>query len=309
MKKIFITGEEGTIPSALKKIITNVRENEFELIDYPKKYKTYKSFEVRDFELDFTSEYFEACIKKDRPDIIIHSGAFVGTDYCQNYQAETARSNVYGTKNIVDICNKYDIKLVYLSTTAIFDINDYSKRTPITEKTNINPQTYYGITKYAAELIVKNECKTDKMIVRPVFGFSEFPHDLHSALTKAIYASVNNKPLTILLDKQIRKSYTHVKNIASAIIALISDERWHEEFNIGKHYKKANNWFELIDIIESFGVKFGDKIKFIPKLDYLHWHNIDNTKIRDYFNDDTFEQDIASVIQSVQNTNIKPYWL
>lgn len=308
MKKIFITGEEGVIPKFMTKIIND--SDSFCVVEYPMTLKTHNSFAIRNYELDFTSNNFEACIKANKPDIIIHSGAYVGTDFCANATKEACLSNVYGTKNIVDICNKYDIDLVYLSTTAIFDPESYSQAYPITENSRINPKTYYGITKYAGELTVRNECKTKWLVVRPVFGFSEFPHDLHSALTKYIYALYNDVELTILLDKKINKSYTHAKNIAACILNIVKDEKWYSCFNIGKHYLHSRNWYSMFAIFESLGLTISNKITFIPDKDYLHWHNIDNSKVREYFTDNTFVDDVSNVIDSVkENSNIKPYWL
>jgi len=309
MKKIFITGESGVIPKHLAEIIK--KSNEYELVEYPDSIKTHNSFKIRKNELDFTSKIFENAISTDRPDLIIHSGAFVGTDFCQDSRDKACISNVFGTKNIVDVCNKHDIDLLYLSTTAIFDTQDYSLSKPITEKTKINPQTFYGITKYAGELTVKNECRTAWNVVRPVFGFSEYPHDLHSALTKYIYASYTDSELEILLDKNIKKSYTHAKNIAQAIFNIIKADTRKECFNIGKNHTDSLNWFEMFEIFNQFGINTETtKIKFDKTKDYLHYHNIDNSKVSEYFNDDTFVDDVKNVIESVKrNFNVTPYWI
>ena len=308
MKKVFVTGESGVIP---KYIIKNAAKFDFEIVNNKvNEFQTFQAFECREKEIDFTNTLFEQAIKKYKPEIIIHSGAFVGTDYCQNKQLDCTISNVYGTKNIVDICNKYNIKLVYFSTTAIFDTNDYSVSKPITEKTKINPKTFYGITKYAGELIVKNECKTKNIIIRPVFGFSEFPHDLHSALTKVIYSSVYDLKLEVLLNKKISKSYIHAENIANCVLRILNNQLYGEIFNVGKNYNYAKNWFQMFDIIESFGLKISDKIDFNEKEDYLHWHNINNDKISDFWYEEReFETDVKNVIESCKNSTIKPYWL
>lgn len=308
MKKVFITGEAGVIPKHLTEILN--LGCDFKVIEYPASMKTHNSFSIRENELDFTSKHFEDCIRMETPDIIIHSGAYVGTDFCDNSQQAACVSNVFGTKNVVDICNKYGIDLIYLSTTAIFDPKHYGPMMPITEFTKINPQTYYGITKYAGELTVVNECKTKWLVVRPVFGFSEFPHDLHSALTKYIYASINNVDLTILLNKGTDKSYTHARNIAKTICNLMKDGKWLDTFNIGKNFTQSMNWNEMITIFELFDIGKGKKINFIPEKDYLHYHNINNAKVSDYFTDDSFVKDIGNVVDSVkQNKHIKPYWI
>jgi len=322
MKKIFITGESGTIPLAIQKIIAT-NKWPFEVINrqIPDRqlvaYKSHQSFSIRQPEIDFTNlEGFNHLFED--VEIIIHSGAYVGTDFCKANPSEAIRTNVEGTKNIVDICNKFNIKLVYYSTTAIFDPNDYGYDNPITEYTRINPQTLYGITKYAGEMIVKRLCKTPKLILRPVFGFGDYPEDLHSALTKVIYTVLKpeSNQLNVLLDQKICKSYTRVENIALATLSLMISDVWNREINVGTHYSDAKNWDELFEIIQKTCPQKLDfsKINFDGTQDYLHYHNIDNSKLLKWVPDFNFyyklEDGILSTIKSViNNSNIKPYWM
>lgn len=326
--KIFITGESGTIPLAIQDQVAKNYFKEFEIVNrqIPDRqlanHKAHQSFKIRQPEIDFTDRLTLDVLSNDfnlfkDVEVIIHSGAFVGTDFCNSNPNEAIRTNVEGTRNIVEICNKFGINLVYLSTTAIFDPKDYSQFKPITEETHINPQTLYGITKYAGEMIVRQLCQTPKLIVRPVFGFGNYPEDLHSALTKSIYTLLQPQDtiLQILLDKSCNKSYTRVENIAYAILELISRVVWNTTINIGTDYTDSKNWFELFSIIQeqcSQKLDFS-RIKFDKSKDYLHYHNIDNIELRSYIGS-KFEQihlydGIADTIKSVINSSMKPYWL
>ncbi len=343
MKNIFITGESGTIPIAIQKI---VNDNKNELIaiansqlndnfDYDK-YKTHQSFKIRKPEIDFLDREKLFKIFKEKFNSyteithVIHSGAYVGTDFCSANPLDAIRTNVEGTKNIVDICNEFNIKLIYFSTTAIFDPKDYSEDKPITEHTKIDPQTLYGITKYAGEMIVEKECKVPFTIVRPVFGFSDYPDDLHSALTKVIYNTIynlknnTNIKLNVLLNRNIKKSYTRVENIAQCVLDIIKHDYFNKVFNVGINYKEATNWdwmFFLIEqeIYRQFNSKYehyqiNDKFNIIfhHQKDYLHYHNIDDAKLFKYglsFKND-LELGIEKTVKScIENIDIKPYWI
>jgi nucleoside-diphosphate-sugar epimerase len=322
MKKIFITGESGTIPLAIQKIIA-MKKWPFEVINrqIPDRqlvaYKSHQNFIIRQPEIDFTNLDGFNHLFED-VEIIIHSGAYVGTDFCKAKPTEAIRTNIEGTKNIVDICNKFGIKLIYYSTTAIFDPDDYGDGSPITENTRINPQTLYGITKCAGEMIVKRLCKTPKLILRPVFGFGDYPEDLHSALTKVIYTTLQpeSSQLNVLLDPKIRKSYTRVENIALATLSLMISNIWNQEINVGINHTEAKNWDELFEIIQKACPQKLDfsKIHFDGTQDYLHYHNIDNSKLSKWVPDFDFYHElkdgISSTIKSViNNSNIKPYWM
>jgi dTDP-4-dehydrorhamnose reductase len=341
---IFITGESGTIPKAMQndellkifnfKIINHQQHDPFKI----KTLKTHKSFKVREPELDFLNKelLFSKEMEKvwENTDVIIHSGAFVGTDYCNASTNLAIRTNVEGTQNIVEIANKFNIKLAYLSTTAIFDTNDYSEYKLITEQTKINPKTLYGITKYAGEQIVEKTCKTDKLIIRPVFGYSNYPDDLHSALTKFIYVKLYNLiknpimplKLNILLNKNIEKTYTHVKNLAYLIFKILKLNYWNDAFNIGDNVENSANWYQLNSIINNLvynklNIKLSDDdfsdVNFIENEDYLHWHNISTIKLQrmglfNNFNNNyiSLENGIEQVIDSViKNIDQIPYWI
>ena len=306
MNNIFITGESGTIPLEIEKqVLTNKKFNivncQFEDKDSIKKYKKHRSFSVREPEIDFLDRdllFNKLDFIWKKTDIIIHSGAFVGTDFCQQDQQGAIRTNIEGTQNIVDICNKYNIRLMYFSTTAIFDPEDYSNSKPILELTNIRPRTIYGITKYAGEQIVDMLCETDKMIIRPVFGFGNHPEDLHSALIKVInilYYNhfVGSKTIDVLLDTNIEKSYIRVENLAKMALKLIENNAWNESINIGEPQYNSFNWKQLFEKIrEQYSQLIGDKdfinsihldnnsVNFIGSLDYLHYHNICDDKLR-----------------------------
>lgn len=328
-KGIFISGESGVIPLALQKILSS-HEDYYVVNDQKidpfgiKGLKKHQSFSIREKELDFTDRdlLFSDDLKEmwENTSIIIHSGAFVGTDYCAHRPQDAIKVNVEGTFNLVEIAKKYDIKFIYFSTTAIFDPSDYNSFKPITEQTKIKPQTLYGITKYAGEQIVDrlfDEYRS--MVIRPVFGFSNYPDDLHSALTKYIYVMTQNihfdgdLTLDILLDPKIGKNYTRVENIAQAVIQLIENDAWGYKINVGDAWEVRKDWFEMKKII--FGNTAKEKgINFIPSADYLHYHNIDNSlmlniigEIKNYI---TFEQGVQDVYKSViENLGVKPYWI
>jgi dTDP-4-dehydrorhamnose reductase len=345
---IFVSGESGTIPMQVQYLASNfgfkVINTQLEKNDLIAK-KHHQSFKVRRPELDFLDRnllFLELADMWRNVDVIIHSGAFVGTDFCSSDPSLAIRTNVEGTQNIVEISNKYEIPLVYLSTTAILDPSKYGPHDPMDEMTEINPQTLYGITKYAGELIVQNTCENERLILRPVFGFGNYPDDLHSALTKVIYVvykkiiQKTDDTLLVLLNPDINKSYTRVENIATCILKMIHkfwEDRDHVfdclTYNIGEHYVKSKDWEQLFEIISyNFEIRkicpakevralIEKTVYFAPEKDYLHYHNMNDAKLKgldldfDKFqNYLSLDRGISMTIDSViQNVEMQPYWL
>lgn len=88
-------------------------------------------------------------------DTVIHLAAFTDTNAAWAQRGDRTglcyRLNVDGTRNIVDLCRKYNKYLIFISTDFVFD---GTKTTPYTETDTPNPIEWYGQTKYEAEQIV-----------------------------------------------------------------------------------------------------------------------------------------------------------
>jgi|TARA_B110000438_G_scaffold231985_1_gene227511 dTDP-4-dehydrorhamnose reductase len=91
-------------------------------------------------------------IEKTNPELIIICNALTGVDLCEENPSLTNSINVKGTQNIVDGCNLINCKIVFISTSAVFDgtKNEYF------ENDIPNPTSVYGMSKLQGELIIKN---------------------------------------------------------------------------------------------------------------------------------------------------------
>lgn len=105
------------------------------------------------FNLDITQkEQTVDFIQKINPDIIINSVALAGVDLAEKNHNLADTVTVESSKNIIDGCKIIKSKLVYVSTTYVFD----GKKSVFREEDTSNPQSYYGITKLRAEQLIQN---------------------------------------------------------------------------------------------------------------------------------------------------------
>ena len=99
--------------------------------------------------IDITN--FDSLKKIGNPKVVIHSAIIqipkINDDKNLGYNV-----NVKGTQNIVDGCNLINCKIVFISTSAVFDgtKNEYF------ENDIPNPTSVYGMSKLQGELIIKN---------------------------------------------------------------------------------------------------------------------------------------------------------
>tara|TARA_R110001606_G_scaffold88498_1_gene199334 strand:- start:684 stop:1376 length:693 start_codon:yes stop_codon:yes gene_type:complete len=110
-------------------------------------------------------------ILKTKPDVVLHAAAFTSPP-AYELHANTARNvNISGTINLIDLCETYDIKFVYISTDYVFDGIDGLYST----EDAINPINKYALTKAAGELATKTY--NDSLVIRTSFCQSKFPYE------------------------------------------------------------------------------------------------------------------------------------
>ncbi len=91
-------------------------------------------------------------IKNIKPDLTFHTIALTKVDLCETNHQLADAINIQGTRNVVDACKQVDSKIVFVSTSAVFD----GKKQVYYEQDARNPQYYYAFTKAEGEKIVEN---------------------------------------------------------------------------------------------------------------------------------------------------------
>ena len=106
MKKIIFTGGSGKFGRVFKKFNFD-RAN----IYYPSS----NTFDVTNL------KKMERLIKKIKPKIIVHSAAISRPmELHEKKIVKSINTNIIGTSNIVNLCHKYKIKLIYFSTNYVY---------------------------------------------------------------------------------------------------------------------------------------------------------------------------------------------
>lgn len=147
--KILISGGSGRIASRFVRFLLKTR-NEILTCD-----KSIENFieGPKPYELDITE--IEATIdllEEIKPEMTIHTAALTDVDLCETNKELARRINVEGTRNLVDACKRVNSKIVYISTSAVFD----GTKQVYTEDDIPNPSYYYGLTKFEGEKITSD---------------------------------------------------------------------------------------------------------------------------------------------------------
>jgi nucleoside-diphosphate-sugar epimerase len=272
-KRVFLTGEAGMTARRLEVDLAN---KGFEIVwGFNNRVEELCSFnsvwDPKVKELDITKQFFKDIVARAKPDIIVHSAGFVSTEICKVRPQEAIHSNVYGTQCVIEAANQVNAKVVFFSTTAIFDPADYGRNKLIDNNTRKFPGTLYGITKCAGEHLVKRFINKDKLLIlRPCFMWGD-KYDMHSNLMKAILSIKYKKHYDILVDPEIEKDYTYIDDAVGLINGLIVNNAI-GEFNFTRgEPRKTKEYIKVI--AEALGEE--PDFTYFPETDYLHYHVTD----------------------------------
>ncbi len=93
----------------------------------------------------------ESYLKTNKPEYVIHAAAVVGWREAEADYRRTYETNIIGTENVVRACAKLGLRLIFLSSVAVFD----GQRGSYKENDLPHPAYYYGWTKLIGEQMVK----------------------------------------------------------------------------------------------------------------------------------------------------------
>lgn len=137
MKKIWITGAEGHIGTALLQLLEGVE---------------YELFPTDIHEVDITKiEEVAQFMHVNRPDVVINCAGLTDVEVCEKNIDEAYRVNTIGVRNVALVANEVNAKVIQISTDDVFD---KESKVPYNEFDQVHPRTVYGKSKEAGEKIL-----------------------------------------------------------------------------------------------------------------------------------------------------------
>ncbi|MVP01463.1 dTDP-4-dehydrorhamnose reductase [Paenibacillus lutrae] len=169
-------------------------------------------------ELDFTDQ--EQCglvLRRVAPDIIIHSGAYTAVDKAESEADQAFLVNAVGTRNLAVEAEKLGAKFCYISTDYVFDGRG---TVPYNEYDSTNPQTVYGKSKLAGELLSQSLCSR-YFIVRTSWVYGKNGNNFVKTMLKL---GREQSSLNIVHDQVGSPTYT--LDLACFLLDLVQTEQY-----------------------------------------------------------------------------------
>jgi len=186
--KILVTGGNGEF---CKHLVELGKEHSFLT---PIKQPMYPGLDVRDYwNIDW---YFKQ--KQYEFDYVIHAGAITRPMVIhEDNPTLSIKTNIIGTANVVMACEKYNKKIIYISTDYVYEGIDGNYK----ETDAMKPFTKYGWSKLGGECAV--QMYDNHLILRMAMNRKPFPHP------KAL--------------KDMRKSLMYIEDAAEATLKLLDE--------------------------------------------------------------------------------------
>lgn len=169
----------------------------------------------------FRLDHLDSEIRVHRPDWIINcSTSFI------NNSPDFFHGDAYLAEMLASLYKRYKFRLVQLGSVA-----EYGRNGCLSENTNCQPNTLYGVDKLRSTNILLQALGNDVFILRAfgLFGRYEQPHRLVPSL---IESNVNNAPLLLSDGRQIR-DFVNVLTLTSTINHILSFDLKGGVYNIG----------------------------------------------------------------------------
>ena len=251
--KVLITGATGFLG---KYVVEELKNNGYQVVAFGRNEKIGKAL------IDSNIEFFKGDIE-NKEDLlrafqgcgaVIHAAALstVWGKWNNFYKV-----NVLGTRNIVEICEKQGLKLVFVSSPSIYAGAKDQLDVKENEAPKDNNLNFYIKSKIMAENIIKNS-KLNYMIIRPrgLFGIGD------TSIIPRLLDLNKKMGIPLFADGKQKVDVTCVENVAYALRLALENEKYSRQtYNITN-----DEPIEFKEILTLFFNEMGTEGK------YLKWN-------------------------------------
>lgn len=238
--RILVTGASGQLGKDVVKVF---QEQGHDILGYDRE------------QLDITDlDQAMKIVGQYQPEAVIHCAAYTAVDAAETDMDRAYQVNAAGTRNMVLAAEEVGAKLVYISTDYVFD---GTAEQPYHEYDHTNPQSIYGKSKRAGEVLTETLCSR-YFIVRTSWVYGLYGNNFVKTMLKL----GQEKPQLQVVNDQ-KGSPTYTVDLAHFLAELIQTEKY------GVYHASNSGyctWYEftqaiLQDSAELYAVKITAKLE------------------------------------------------
>ncbi len=244
--KILITGANGLLGQHLVKLLLDTTAHDIIATGKGEPRYVVQDSRLHYYALDITDGMaVHLLFEKLLPDTIVHCAALTQADECELNPIKAWEINVTATRFIGDAAKKINAFLIFISTDFVFD----GMNGPYKETDTVNPVSYYGSTKVAAEKAVA-ESGLPYAIARTCLLYGNILIGTRSNIVSWVKENLEQgKKIKVVGDQW--RTPTYVEDLAKGILLIVE--------------KKATGFFHISgeDFLSPYDMA-------VATADYLH---------------------------------------
>ncbi|MBU5673832.1 dTDP-4-dehydrorhamnose reductase [Paenibacillus brevis] len=159
----------------------------------------------------------QSFIQQFQPEVVIHCAAYTAVDRAETEVESAYAVNAAGTRNMVVASEQIGAKFCYISTDYVFDGNS---ELPYHEYDNTNPQSIYGKSKRAGEVLVQS-LSSAYFIVRTSWVYGLHGHNFVKTMLRL---GQERDEIKVVHDQKGSPTYT--SDLAEFLLELIQTEQY-----------------------------------------------------------------------------------
>ena len=232
LQTILVTGSMGQLGQSIESIATG--------------YPDYVFVFANRHHLDLSNEasisdFFE----HNTFDIIINCAAHTSVDAAESEPELANQINNLAVQRLADIAKQHTAKLIHVSTDYVFNGKQYR---PYVETDEATPHGVYGKTKLYGEQAIQQTLKTNAVIIRTSWVYSEYGNNFVKRLLKL---GQERNSLNVVSDQV--GTPTYAKDLAKGIMSIVQSRIFNQidfETNI-VHYSNEGvcSWYDFTKAI------------------------------------------------------------
>lgn len=229
--KILITGSNGLLGQHLVKMLLDTTTHQVMATSKTEPRQVIQDSRIHYYSLDITDGMaVNLLLDKLRPDMVIHCAALTQVDECEQDPIKAWEINVTATRFLVEAAKQINAFFIFVSTDFVFD----GMHGPYKETDELNPVSYYGSTKVAAEKAVA-ESGLQYAIARTCLLYGNILVGTRSNIVSWVKENLEaGKKIKVVSDQW--RTPTYIEDLAKGIL-LIAEKKTTGLFHIsGKDF-------------------------------------------------------------------------
>ncbi|MEM2021582.1 MAG: SDR family NAD(P)-dependent oxidoreductase [Zestosphaera sp.] len=168
-------------------------------------------------------------------EVVVHAAAYVSVEESVREPLKYIENNVLGTARVGYECAMRTLKLIYLSSAAVYG---EPVRIPVDEEHPTHPLSPYGLSKLQGEEVLKNFARVYglKFVVLRLFNvYGPWQNPAYAGvITNFIERVLRDEPPIIYGDGEQTRDFIYVKDVARVVKFFVKNNVFNNEtYNIG----------------------------------------------------------------------------